>query len=345
MSELLYELLEQPAALRNLAAYYQHGAGSELLAGLPSGGQTLLTGMGASYHVAMIGALMLQSCGQNAIACEASELINYSGSLLRACAPLIYISQSGSSGEVAPTLAMAKAFGARVIGLGNHADSVLGRQADISLLVTAGAEELIASKTYLNSLALVWLMARQWAGSLNAADFALILRIADQAERILAARERSAARLMEFFAQSSHILFLGHGPHAVTARQAAMTMAEWPKRIALHFSIGAFRHGFIETAGKGSGVILFAAPGKTAASAESTLRLGAELAEVGAQVLVMENGALRGLDEPAPSPSGTDEFLSPMLDILPIQCCAEAMARADGRIPGFRYISKIVSTL
>ena len=77
----------------------------------------------------------------------------------------------------------------------------------------------------------------------------------------------------------------------------------------------------------------------------SALALADELARYGVSVLLVENGRLRSPGEmPAGNPLA-DEFLSPILDILPVQLCAEVLARESGQEPGFRYIQKVVTDL
>jgi fructoselysine-6-P-deglycase FrlB-like protein len=137
------------------------------------------------------------------------------------------------------------------------------------------------------------------------------------------------------------LLFTGHGPHAATARQAAMMMSEWSKLPALNAGIGAFRHGFIETIRPGYGVVVFTSPGLTQPSA---CKLASELSSYGANVLRIENGRVLKADA-AGEESKIDEFLTPILDIIPVQIYTESLAIALGLAPGFNYISKVVRSL
>ena len=61
--------------------------------------------------------------------------------------------------------------------------------------------------------------------------------------------------------------------------------------------------------------------------------------------LAVENGLVRSPGEPLPANHTLDEFLSPLLDIIPIQLYAGALARSLGIQPGFRYIHKVVTRL
>jgi hypothetical protein len=60
---------------------------------------------------------------------------------------------------------------------------------------------------------------------------------------------------------------------------------------------------------------------------------------------LIEHGHTRGLDEPANHTSELDEFLAPILDIIPAQLFADALARVRGVEPAFRYIGKVVTRL
>jgi glucosamine--fructose-6-phosphate aminotransferase (isomerizing) len=313
--------------------------------------------MGASFHAAWIGALYLSSLGTAAAAVEAIDLLYYdkatrkAGPLMPGVSPsahrrsLIYISQSGNSGEVAPLLAILEGK-VELVAVTNQVESPLARQAQHVLPMCAGEETLIASKTYLNAIAAVWMLARAWVGMADSAALDELLHLADVVQEALDRSQAEAARLLEELDANRPLLFLGHGPHAATARQAAMTLSEWAKRSAFDHGIGAFRHGFIESVTPGIGVLIFnppeSAPGKSHASA---LRLAEELHNLGARVLLSENGRLRSLSE-KPAPAGQiDEFLSPALDIVLIQAYAEALRQQSDIPPAFRHISKVVTRL
>jgi glucosamine--fructose-6-phosphate aminotransferase (isomerizing) len=206
----------------------------------------------------------------------------------------------------------------------------------------AGEEMLISSKTYLNSVALIWLIARQWSGVCSGDELQTLSRMADRVEAVLAQRTALTSRLMETFDVDRGVLFVGHGPAAATARQAAMTLSEWAKVPARYASVAAFRHGFIEAVEPGLAAVVIAPPGATWASA---LGLARELAGYGAVVLVLQNGQLFSPEGGPAAEDGVDEFLSPLLDIIPVQLYAQALVEARGITPGFRYISKVVKNI
>lgn len=326
------EIFAQPTALADLLTYYAAHEPRPLKAQSEHDG-VLLTGMGASFHAATIAAYQFQRQGVFARAVEAIELLNYPGMTPQQCATLIYISQSGSSGEVVPVFNSLPA-GVEKIGITNDVASPLGQHADFTLPLCAGSELTVATKTYLNSLALLGLLA--------GIDPQALRDVSVHIHKLLETAEQNRALWLDTLAPMDMLYFLGHGPHAITARQSAMMVGEWAKRPAMYASIGAFRHGFLEAMKPGTGIVIFAPAG---VSQQSAYDLADELTSYGTTVLLVEHGYAR---RPHEAPKGAllqDELLAPMLDVIPVQLFVEALARETGVGTGFRYISKVIKHL
>jgi glutamine---fructose-6-phosphate transaminase (isomerizing) len=324
---------QQPGALRELIAAHSRG----LLFGedeaLPSGAP-VLTGMGASLHAAQIAAAHMQRLGLAACAVEASDLLYCGQGLLSGARPLVFVSQSGKSAEVAPILADMPPE-CPLIGVTNEAESPLALRSTRAILIHAGAERGVATRTYVNTLVALWLLARRWAGVAQEHDAAALAEVADLCDQILADRVAIVAQWREALGTADTLVFLGHGPHTHTARQSALMLAERARVPALAMGIGAFRHGPIEIAQSGVGVVVFAPPGRTH---ESAVALAEELRGYSARVLVIENGRAREGAAPPGQPP-VDEFLTPILDVIPAQLFADDLARSRGIAPEFRYLS------
>jgi glucosamine--fructose-6-phosphate aminotransferase (isomerizing) len=335
------DIAQQPEALRAVIAYYGSGEGAARLADAPIERAPILTGMGASYHAALAIAPCFHSLGIPALAVEATDLLYYGQALLQERRPLIFISQSGKSAEVAAVAEILPA-GTALLAVTNEAESLLAQRARLALPTLAGKETGVATKTYLNCLAVLWLLARRWGGATIPSGAALLEQAAAECERLVADADASAARWLDALGPAERLVFAGHGPHLATARQAAMMLAERARVPAIGMGVGAFRHGPIEIAQAELGAVIFASPGR---SSDSAAALAAELAGYGARVLIVENGRTRGVDEPAVAEPGVDEFLAPLLDVVPAQIFADALAHKLGVGPGFRYIGKVVTRL
>lgn len=339
MNSFHTDIHQQPEALRQLAAHYRGPNGA--LDGIQKPQRVLLTGMGASFHVALWASYLLQLRGVWAIAVEASDLLYFSRILLQGVDKIIFISQSGASAEVVPVIELLPGS-VELVGITNDLDSPLAQHGHVILPLVAGNETTVATKTYLNSMACLWLLCQTWYRGRNEDDYQLLLRLADAAERLLNSADGIAAYWVEQLSQNTQLYFLGHGPHITTARQAAMILSEWVKRPAIGTSIGAFRHGPIEIAALGTGVVILGASGITDTSIED---LASELRSYGATVISVVEGQSIASPRAPKARRDFDEMLSPLLDIIPAQLFSEAMARHLGITPGFRHIHKVVKRL
>lgn len=338
MNAFQAEIAQQPAALRDLVDRYS-AADLRPPAGLPQPRRVVLTGMGASFHSALWASHLLQARGIWAIAVEASELLHFSRLLLEGMDCVVAISQSGRSAEMEPLLDFIPST-LPLIAVTNGGDSPLARRGDVVLPIVAGSESTVATKTYLNTLAVLWLLGQMWDHGDNPDDRAAITALAAAVEQLLADAERSSEILCDRLGPFERIFFVGHGPHVATARQGAMMMGEWLKRPAVAAGIGAFRHGLIEIADERCAVVLLGAGGKTAASVDA---LASELASYGTTVLSIVEGRLE--DPRHPSPRRFDELLSPILDVVPMQTFIEALARRLEIAPQFRRIAKVITCI
>ncbi len=332
------EIAQQPAALRRVLAYYAGGRMEHLVGYIGAPKRVLITGMGASFHAAIWASHLLQARGIWAIAIEASELLHFSRLLFDGNDCVIVISQSGASAEILPLLDIIPS-GVRVIGVTNHPDGPLGAASAAVLPIEAGAEATVASKTYLNTLACLWLLVEVWSPG-EASDAAVLPRMAAAVDEIVEAHEAIGALWLERLSNAERLYFVGHGPHVATARQGAMMMGEWVKRPAIAAGIGAFRHGLIEVADERCAVVVLGAGGATG---RSTAALSAELTTYGTTVLAVSEGQIVRPD--APARRHFRELLSPLLDVVPMQVFAETLARKLGLEPEFRRIAKVVRNI
>ena len=305
MNSLNLEVNHQPDSLRQLVQFYQQDA-PDLLANIQCPTRPLLTGMGASFHAAMVAAYHLQSIGIPAVAIEATDILHYCRSFLGGDWDLIYISQSGFSAEVKPLL---ESLGSKKVFLSitNNDQSPLVAKAQHSLPLIVDSETFIASKTYLNSLAVLWLLVRRWSISINGDEFDRLLDIAIRVEQILQYSDTISDIWLNELGNCQTLIFTGYGPHSATARQSAQTVSEWAKIPSLGIGVGTLRHGFIEIADSRNGFVVFTPSGVTQANA---LGLAEELSGYSAHVLVVENGVSRKVSKRRSFDQNLDELIN-----------------------------------
>lgn len=341
MSRFFDEMRQQPATLRALAAAYQQPAARKLLLAYPPGSQPLFLGMGASHHAGLLAARHLQRSGIAALALEAADLLQPDNVWLQRADTVVFVSQSGASAEVQPVCAQLRATSA-LLAITNEPQSILAHSARTVLALHAGAEATVSSKTYVNSLALLWLLARAWQGRLDTAAFDELARVADHIEQLLENCTGIAARWLAEVGSADWQVFVGQGAPAVTARQSAMMVNEWAKGHALAHSVGSFRHGPVESADTRMGAVLFAAPNEYQAM---TARLATDLHGYGCRVLLVQGGEAFAPGQPLPGAAPFDEFLLPIIDTVAAQIYVDSLTTAQNVTEGFRYISKVTAKL
>ena len=110
----------------------------DTLAGLS--GRVICTGVGKSGHVARKIAATLASTGRPAIFVHATEASHGDLGMIGPDDAVLALSKSGETRELADVIAYAKRFGAPLIGMTASAESALGRQSDILLLLPDAPE-------------------------------------------------------------------------------------------------------------------------------------------------------------------------------------------------------------
>lgn len=340
MDKIEEEISQQPAALKAMLKVYLHGSSKSALEKNGAGTTPLFTGMGASFHAAAIAAMQCQNAGIPAAAFETADLIAAEPALLNRFSPLVYVSQSGESAEVPHFLRRVEQ--GPLIALTNDEQSTLALSASTVFPLQAGGETLIASKTYLNSLALLWLMCRRFINTWDGSEEAQVNRVVKRVTLQLSGRKSVLTAWHDVMDDVQHLVFTGRGPQGIAARQAAMVMAEWGKRHVQFISLGGFRHGFIELSEPGMGVVIFA---NTTAGLDSEFDLANELDGYGVNVLLVIDGMPRRIREEPPVPVGFDPFLGTILSAVPPQLWAIDLANQGRGGQGFRHLDKVVKKL
>jgi glucosamine--fructose-6-phosphate aminotransferase (isomerizing) len=338
-SKFLQEVAEHPQALNALVSFYR-GAGRARLAAWKAKAlaakRVRFAGMGTSEFAAEMILSALSTRGIEAGTADAGELFHYPRSFA-ADLPVL-ISQSGESVETRK-LAESLPAGAEMIAVTNHEESAIARRASLALPIHAGDEAAISTKTYVNTLAVLFLMAESLGGD-EALERALerLSVVAGMLDRHDAAAIAAAADLL---ADARAIHFVARGPAVVAARQAALTFMEGTRTSATAFTGGGFRHGPLELAGPDHRAVIFAPQGKTAELMASLVR---ELSQKGGKTVVMtdwpDGFSASGAQVIAVPRAGEDLFppaVAPAQELL-----LHALAQRRGVEAGiFRYGGKI----
>ena len=292
-----------------------------------------LFGMGTSEHVGYLVKHRFNEMGRRVTVEDASEFLHYSRVLSDKKTANIFISQSGESIETKKLFLSLDASGHK-ISICNNPKSTLAKDAEVFLPMLAGAESSISNKTYLNTLAILLMMAGETVERLEPYP-----DIVDRSLKI-----ESIENIAEIISAFESLDIIARGPAFTSARQLALTLREGTRLKTAAWNAGAFRHGPLESAGKGHCALLLAPQGKTC---ELMISLGKQLVELGSTVIVVgDNECLRDISPNTvivEHPGGETFF---PLAIAGIHCrLIDLVAGRRGLIAGdFKVISKVTDT-
>jgi glucosamine--fructose-6-phosphate aminotransferase (isomerizing) len=240
---------------------------------------------------------------------------------------------------------VAREQGGLTLAVTNNPSSPLARAAELSIDVAAGHERAVAAtKTYTAELlALLMLIegVRAGDGQLPADERAALDKLPQLAEDTL--RDTSADDLAQRYRFASRMVTTGRGYAYPTARETALKLMETSYLPALSFSGADLLHGPLAMTDPDVPVLAVVGDGPGGRSMRDVVdRLGSErradVVTIGATDVPGASGRL--------AVPGVDERYGPLLDILPLQRLALALALARGEDPDApRGLKKVTTTL
>ena len=226
----------------------------------------------------------------------------------------------------------------------NNPDSPLVEAAELAVDVAAGHERAVAAtKSYTAELFALLLLIegiRAGDGVLPADERAALDKLPQLAEDVLA--DTGADELARRYRFASRMVTTGRGYAYPTARETALKLMETSYLPALAFSGADLLHGPLAMTDPDVPVLAVVGSGPGGKSmADVVNRLGERRADVVTIGAADVPGAAGRLAVPS-----VDERYAPLLDILPLQKLALALALARGEDPDApRGLKKVTTTL
>ena len=270
---------------------------------------------------------------------------------------VIGISQSGASPDIVAAIAAARAQGAPTVAITNDPGSALAEAADRTIDLGAGPERAIAAtKTYTTELLAIALLSAALAGvpgdraALAAIPetLARALELEPEIERIAADQAGSgrATAGSGRAARADRALVIARGFEYATAREWALKLKELARVFADPYSSADFQHGPLTLVEPGVPVLAVVRAG--APEADLVALLGRLRDDLDAELMIVSDrpAALALATWPVALPSGTPEWLGPIVSIVPGQLHALHLTRQRGLDPERpRNIGKVTRTV
>lgn len=348
---MLREIYEQPEALAATQARYapnsalDPAAFSTVADALRGHQRIVIAASGSSRHAGLAGEIMLEDYAGLAVDVEYSSEYMYRSTHTLHDPGVIVISQSGETADTLAALREAKARGLRTAAITNNAASSMAREADASLPTLAGREVAVpATKSFTTQLSVLYLLTlflarlggRMTAQTVSAHCDALE-RLPQLIETHLPPWESAIETIATRLRDARTFLYLGRAIHYAIAREGALKLKESAYVQAEGLPAGELKHGPNALVSPEAPLVILATRDRndpdSALRYERTLALMRDMHTQGAEIVSIH---IEGDEEAAQlsrysvAVPAVDEFLLPMLEVIPLQLLAYFIATQRG---------------
>ena len=346
---MLKEIFEHPATLRAALKGGEEGVeGAGLLERMLPGfannrerflnaQRIIVTACGTSWHAGLIAKYAMEEFAR--IPCEvdyASEF-RYRQPIVSEKDIVIAISQSGETADTLAAIELAKQHGAFILSVCNVHGSSIPRLSDACFYTYAGPEIGVASTKAFTSQVIVLTMLALAIGrekeALSVERFAHLTeelqRLPQKVETVLMQNDviRAFASTYTF---AHDALYLGRGYNFPVALEGALKLKEISYIHSEGYPSGEMKHGPIALVSPEMPVVVIATHGATYDKVVSNiLEIKARKGRI-ISVVTEGDTQVRDLSEFSVSVPATDECLSPILNVIPLQLLSYHVAVSKG---------------
>jgi glutamine---fructose-6-phosphate transaminase (isomerizing) len=341
---MLKEIFEQPESIANaMRGRLDPDAATAKFGGLNLTPQQLrnvdrfvLTACGTSWHAALVGEYQIETLARLPVEVEYASELRYRNPPLDNHTLLFAITQSGETADTLAALREMKRKGHPALGICNVVGSTIAQESDGGIYLRAGPEIGVASTKAFTSQCTVLAMLALYFGRLRHLSFNAGMRIIKHLQELpdkvsAALRTNDAARRVALkYAQCENFLFLGRQFNFPTALEGALKLKEISYIHAEGYPAAEMKHGPIALVDKDTPSV-FLMPHDTVYD-----KVMANIQEIKARggpviAVVCEGDREAALlaDDVLEIPA-VEEFLQPIVDIIPLQLMAYHIAVARG---------------
>jgi glucosamine--fructose-6-phosphate aminotransferase (isomerizing) len=313
--------------------------------------RVVIVAAGTSHHAGLVAKYAIERWARVSVEVDIASEYRYRDPIVEIGTLVIGISQSGETIDTIQAIREAKRRGARVVAVTNIVDSSLARESDAVIYTRAGLEVSVAStKVFLAQVAALELLALRLAQlreTIPANDvdalFQGLKAVSAQVAAVLT-RRASIEDVAKQLLGARDFFFLGRHVGFPTALEGALKLKELSYLHAEGYPAGELKHGPLALIEPG---VVVVAVVTDPAMHEKMLSNLAEVKARGASVVAVATDDDESIDAIADyvlRVPATEPMFSPMVDVVPLQLFAYAMARGLGRnIDRPRNLAKTVT--
>lgn len=340
---MLREIYEQPEALAATMTHYaprgtlDASAFAAVADALRGRQRIVIAASGSSRHAGLAGEILLEDSAGLAVDVEYASEYMYRSTHTLHDPGLIVISQSGETADTLASLREAKARGLATVAITNNGESSMAREAGASLPTLAGKELAVpATKSFTTQLCVLYVLSMFLArlgGRMTAQAVSAHCEQMEQLPHILEGKleewEELVAGIAGRLRDARTFLYLGRAIHYAIAREGALKLKESAYVQAEGLPVGELKHGPNALVSPEAPLVVLATRDcndpDSSLRYERTLQLMRDMHAQGAEILAIhvegDEEAAR-LARYAVAVPAVDEFLLPMLEVVPLQMLA-----------------------
>jgi len=343
---MLKEIFEQPRSIYDsMRGRLDASTGRLTLGGLieyqnrlANADRIIMVACGTSWHAGLVAEYIFEELARIPVEVEYASEFRYRNPIIRENDIVIAISQSGETADTIAAVQIAKAKGALILGVCNVVGSTIARMTHAGAYTHAGPEIGVAStKAFTAQLTVLTMMALFTAhkkGTISEARFRQLLvgleTLPQKVEQTLERVHEPIKKIAALFKDARNFLYLGRGCNFPVALEGALKLKEISYIHAEGYPAAEMKHGPIALIDNQMPVVFIALQDSSYEKIISNIqevkaRNGRVIAIVNEGDEVVKNMAEFVIEIPK-----TEEILSPILSVLPLQLLAYHIAVLRG---------------
>lgn len=342
---MLKEIYEQPKVIADCLrgrmnasqGWIKLGGLSEYINRIDNAERFLITACGTSWHSGLIGEYLIEDLARVPVEVEYASEFRYRNPIINETDVVMAISQSGETADTLAAIELAKSKGALIYGICNVIGSSIARASHAGSYTHAGPEIGVAStkafSTQITIMTLIALQIAQEKGSIPTSRLRQILyeleNIPKKIEETLQL-DNQIRELAEQYKDARNFLYLGRGYNFPVALEGALKLKEISYIHAEGYPAAEMKHGPIALIDEEMPVVFLAT--NQSAYEKIVSNVQEVKARKGKIIAVVHKGdtMLRDLADHIIEVPETEEVLSPLISIVPLQLLAYHIAILRG---------------
>ncbi len=347
---MLKEIFEQPESLENaLRGRVKHDKIKlSLDTQVNSIKRIIVVSCGTSWHSALIAKYLVEAFTKIPVVVDYASEFRYRNPIIKKGDLVVGISQSGETADTLEAIRIAEAKGAKTLGIINVVGSTISREVDSGIFLHAGPEIGVASTkaftSQLITLAILALYIQQEKG--NKIDKEILKELKNIPSKVKKILENtdSIKKIARKLKNSKGLLYLGRGVNFPIALEGALKLKEISYIHAEGYPAGEMKHGPIALIDKDMPTLFSATKSSTYDKIMSNIQ---EIKARKGKIIAVANESdkrIRKVADYIIEVPETEEYLSPILNVIPLQLLAYYIADLRGcDIDKPKHLAKCVS--